>query len=140
MWFSKIKQIVADSKKKQPFILVVDDDFTNLRMLRDNLEAEGYLVETAMDGMVGRQMAVERRPDLIISDIYMPGQDGLSMMESLSKVPGFKTPIILMSGRAQENYLAKVNDSNQRYALLKKPLILRELNQLIKSFLAPIRP
>jgi two-component system aerobic respiration control protein ArcA len=130
--------MVSDKPKpKKSLILVVDDEIQMAMMLRANLEAEGYGVALATDALTGQKMALELYPDLILTDIYMPGLDGLSMMESLVKHPEMKkVPVIFVSGKATDTYVPKPDDPSTRYALLKKPLFLPELNQLIRQFLS----
>ena len=131
MWFNK------HGFRNSPLILVVDDDIQMINMIRSNLEAEGYRIEFATDGLTGKQKAWELKPDLIIADIFMPGVDGLSMLDNIRKEPEMqKIPVIFLSGKAQENIKPEPNPLN-RYALLKKPVFLPELNQLIHSFLKP---
>ena len=133
MWFQGAKS----SPKKKPLILVVDDEIQYVALLRSNLEHEGYRVEFATDGLTGKQKAWELLPDLIISDVFMPGIDGLTMMESINEHPKMsKTPIILLSGRAMENFVPKPKDPTTKYALLKKPIFLPELNELVQKFLS----
>ena len=130
MWFQK-------AKTKKPLILVVDDEIQYVALLRSNLEHEGYRVEFATDGLTGKQKAWDLQPDLIISDVFMPGVDGLTMMESINERPEMnKVPMILLSGRARENFMPQAKDPSMKYALLKKPVFLPELNQLVRKFLS----
>jgi CheY-like chemotaxis protein len=130
-----IAEIIDPSIRKKPLILLVDDDMHMVALLRSNLEAEGYTVEFASDGEAGREMAWKIRPNLIISDVCMPGEDGITMMEAIQQRPGMEAvPIILLSGKASENYIAP-KEQGVRYALLKKPVFIPDLNELIRSFL-----
>lgn len=80
-------------------ILVVDDEADNRRVYGFLLEKEGYAVKTASSGAEALAAALESPPDLIISDVTMPGDDGLQL---LKKIKADKTtagvPFILMSG------------------------------------------
>ena len=60
-------------------ILLVDDDLRNSMLLKRFIEAEGYEVIYANNGMVGLEMYREIRPDLILLDINMPELDGFEM-------------------------------------------------------------
>jgi DNA-binding response OmpR family regulator len=75
---------------ERPFkILVVEDDAQIVRVLRLELEHEGYAVETATDGLSGLEKAL-KEPDLVILDVMLPKLDGLevcSRVRSKSKVP-----------------------------------------------------
>lgn len=78
-------------------ILVVDDVEPILYVFERYLRTEGYRVLTAMDGIEGLAKWEASRPDLLISDIRMPGMDGFALADAVRKRnPGQK--IILMSG------------------------------------------
>jgi CheY-like chemotaxis protein len=63
--------------------LVVDDDPTNVEVLRVRLSAQGYEVVTAIDGEEGLQRARELEPDLVLLDVMMPKLDGISVLKEL---------------------------------------------------------
>ena len=63
-------------EKKKHCILVVDDDVNVVEVLKINLSESGYDVITAYDGKDGLKKFAETKPDLIITDILMPGIDG----------------------------------------------------------------
>jgi two-component system, NtrC family, response regulator GlrR len=78
-------------------ILIVDDVEPILYVFERYLQKEGYRVLTAMDGAEGLAKWEASRPDLVISDIRMPGMDGFAMADAIrSRNPSQK--IILMSG------------------------------------------
>jgi CheY-like chemotaxis protein len=78
-------------------ILVVDDVEPILYVFERYLQKEGYRVLTAMDGIEGLAKWEAARPDLLVSDIRMPGMDGFALADAVRKRnPGQK--IILMSG------------------------------------------
>ncbi|MBF0390057.1 MAG: fused response regulator/phosphatase [Desulfamplus sp.] len=85
---------------KQPFtILAVDDHLVNLKLIEKTLSKEGYRVLTASDGPNGRQLAVTERPDLILLDIQMPGEDGFKVIEFLKNNPiTASIPVIFLTG------------------------------------------
>ena len=66
-----------------PRILVVDDDPTNLEVLRVRLSAQGYEVVTAVDGEDALRRARELKPDLVLLDVMMPNLDGISVLKEL---------------------------------------------------------
>ena len=81
-------------------VLIVEDDPTLLRVLRDNFEFSGYTVRTAEDGEVGLEQAVNWRPELIVLDIMLPDGDGrrfLSEMRSRND----DSPVIVMTARSE---------------------------------------
>lgn len=82
-------------------LLLIDDD-DNLRfMLEEIFLAEGHRVLTAADGEQGLRLARAHRPDLIVSDVRMPGLNGHEALAQLRQTPGLEdTPVILMTGDA----------------------------------------
>jgi PleD family two-component response regulator len=64
-------------------ILVVDDDDVFIRLVATILEAENYQVISASDGDEGLKLAIEEKPDLIITDLQMPEMDGITLVKKL---------------------------------------------------------
>jgi two-component system response regulator AtoC len=99
-------------------VLVVDDDSGLRRALTLILEDGGYQVDLASDGKDGLERARNGRPDLILSDVRMPGMDGLDLVEQL-RAAGITTPVVVMTAygsmdlaveavrRGASDYLAK---------------------------------
>lgn len=80
-------------------VLVVEDDFDTLQPLAELLRLRGYSVITASDAERGLKIAREKTPDLIISDIVLPGKSGLHFIASIRSNQSLKsTPIIVISG------------------------------------------
>jgi two-component system chemotaxis sensor kinase CheA len=82
-----------------PFrILVVDDSITARSHERSILEANGFQVRVAVDGMEGLQLAREEKPDLIVTDLQMPRLDGFGLLEALKADPRLSdVPVIIVS-------------------------------------------
>ncbi len=82
-------------------ILVVEDNGTNLYLIRFILEKGGYEVIEAMEGAVGVELAVKEKPDLIIMDIQLPDIDGLEATKRIraSEADG-DIPIIALTSFA----------------------------------------
>jgi DNA-binding response OmpR family regulator len=79
-------------------ILVVDDDPNLLMLLSDLLQLQGYEVETAGSGYLALTMLKTMIPDLLISDVAMPGLDGYGLVEQLRNHPRFaQMPILFVS-------------------------------------------
>lgn len=82
-----------------PKVLVVEDDFDTLHPLSELLKLKGYSVMTATDATRGLRIAMEQHPDLIISDIALPGQSGLGLISSVRADQATSTiPIVVISG------------------------------------------
>jgi len=79
-------------------ILVIDDEPAIADIIKINLEADGYEVDTALDGMEGIEKAKASPPDVITLDVLMPGMNGFQVMELLKKNPGTADiPVIFIS-------------------------------------------
>ena len=83
-------------------ILIIEDDPTMQRVLKDNFEFSGYEVRTAADGAEGIRAAFEAKPDLIILDIMLPRVNGFDVCRRLRK-EGLTTPIIMLTAKSQES-------------------------------------
>ena len=89
------------SKKKK--ILIVEDNRSNLKMLRLVLEGIDCEILEAVDGAEAMEVAIENRPDIILMDIQIPKMDGLEVTRRLRKMQEFsKTPIIALTAFAME--------------------------------------
>jgi CheY-like chemotaxis protein len=83
-------------------VLVADDDPDVMAVIVETLEPEGYRVLTASDGTSALQLAREERPDIVVLDWMMPGQDGLSVCRALREEPDprlAEVPVVLITGR-----------------------------------------
>ncbi|MCP4502453.1 MAG: hybrid sensor histidine kinase/response regulator [Deltaproteobacteria bacterium] len=82
-------------------VLVIDDNATNIAILEEILEDDGFELTTAMSGEEALECYAERRPDLILLDIMMPGIDGYETCRQIRELPGGKdTKIIMVSAKA----------------------------------------
>lgn len=77
-------------------ILIIDDDISFVTPVKVALEEKGYEVDHAPNGQMGRELATQVHPDLIILDIMMPGEHGIAALENMRAEEGMKnTPIIV---------------------------------------------
>lgn len=80
-------------------ILVVEDGDVERELMTLTLEREGYLVVAAADGISGYDLALAERPDLIITDVWMPAADGIHLVRRVRDTPGLaSTPILVTTG------------------------------------------
>jgi len=85
-------------------ILVVDDEPNIVALLESRLQADGYDVISAGDGLSALNMARSENPDLIILDLMLPEMDGYKVCAMLKfDVKHMTTPIIMLTARAQES-------------------------------------
>jgi two-component system alkaline phosphatase synthesis response regulator PhoP len=82
-------------------ILVIEDEPQMLLGLRDNLELEGYEVQTAADGEEGLARAASFAPDLVILDVMLPKKNGFDVCREL-RARSNTTPIVMLTARSAE--------------------------------------
>ena len=91
----------AMSDKDKPTVLIVDDTPTNLGVVVEFLEENGFRVVVAQDGKEGIQRAVFIKPDLILMDVMMPGMDGFEATRQLKAIIATRDiPVIFMTALA----------------------------------------
>jgi two-component system phosphate regulon response regulator OmpR len=81
-------------------ILVVDDDPDLCSLLTDYLGLHGFVVDTVGDGTGMRRALAQRVPDLVVMDLMLPGEDGLSLVRSLKA--RWRVPVLMLSARGEE--------------------------------------
>src|SRR4030042_1615155 len=82
-------------------VLIIEDNLSMLRGLKDNFESKGYQVKTATDGELGLKAAITEKPDLIILDIMLPKMNGYEVC-SLIRKKNLNIPIIMLTAKDQE--------------------------------------
>ncbi len=117
-------------------ILVVDDNATNMKLLRVLLKTEGYEVRTAMDAQEALELMKHFRPRLILMDLQLPGMSGLELTSRL-KADARTRDIIILAITA---YAMKGDDEKARAAgcdgYISKPIDTRALASLIAQRLS----
>ena len=84
-------------------ILIVDDSRTELYFLSDLLSKNGYAVSTAENGEQALASLNASKPDLILMDVVMPGQNGFQLTRQITRDPNFSAvPIIICTSKNQE--------------------------------------
>jgi DNA-binding response OmpR family regulator len=117
-------------------IIVIDDQEYIRRVVRRALEREGHQVLDASDGEMGLQMLARHGADVVITDIFMPGLDGILTLRRIRKeVPGVK--VIVMSGGDSSGRLDLRKDAEMLGAVksLPKPFDASELVEIVRSVL-----
>jgi DNA-binding response OmpR family regulator len=117
-------------------ILIVEDDPGIQLSLKDEFESEGYQVLAANDGENGLKIILEKKPDLVILDVMLPGLDGYEVCKRLRK-EGNNTPVIMLTVRDKEiDKVLGLEFGADDY--VTKPFSLRELLARVKSILRRI--
>lgn len=114
-------------------ILIVEDEPNMVNGLKDNLEFEGYEIDTATEGNTGLQKVTGNKYDLILLDVMLPGISGLDICRNARK-NGIETPIILLTAKGEEiDKVLGLELGADDY--ITKPFSLRELLARIKAIL-----
>ena len=115
-------------------ILLVDDSRTELHVLSDLLVRQGYRVRTAENGDEALRRIAEEKPDLILMDVVMPGQNGFQLTRTLTRDPRYAdVPVIMCTSKGQEtDKVWGMRQGARDYVV--KPVDPGELVQKIRAF------
>jgi twitching motility two-component system response regulator PilH len=115
-------------------ILVVDDSKTELHHLSEVLGKRGYTVRTAENGEEAMRRLAEEKPDLILMDVVMPGQNGFQLTRSITRDPRYAgVPVIMCTSKNQETDKVWGMRQGARDYIVK-PVSTEELMTKIKAF------
>lgn len=107
-------------------ILVVEDNDKNMKLLRDVLGFKGHVVLEAVDGESGVAIAVDRRPDLVLMDIQLPGINGVEALRRLRTDPVTAAiPVIAVTASVMDQDRRQIIDAGFD-AFVSKPINLKE--------------
>ncbi|MEW6624458.1 MAG: diguanylate cyclase [Bacillota bacterium] len=116
-------------------ILVVDDNKLNRIFLADVLRKEGYNILEADDGYSGFKVAYDEKPDLILLDVIMPGNDGINVCRMLKKEEvTCNIPIIFVTARSEKDDIIKGFEAGA-VDYVTKPVFVQELLVRVKTHL-----
>jgi CheY-like chemotaxis protein len=125
-------------RRRMHHIMVIDDEPSIRRSLGIILARSGYRASEAADGMEGLRLCREHGADLVITDIHMPGADGI---ETIAWLRAWRPdlPIIAMSGGSQSAQLGLLASAGVMGAVstLQKPFTVTEVIEAVKLALGP---
>jgi CheY-like chemotaxis protein len=134
----------TSSSPRLPVVLVVDDERVIADTLSIILGKSGFTTMTAYDGTEALKLAGGVSPDLLISDVVMPGMSGIDLAISLTKlIPACK--VLLFSGQAATiDLLAKARGNGHEFTTLTKPVhptdMLRRISECLGTKKSPSEP
>ena len=123
-------------------ILIVDDEESAVATLGAGLEASGYQILSAYTGEKGFQLARAEGPDVILLDIFLPGEDGLAILKKLKRPMDLETgeasktrgiPVIVLTGRGEK--MEEMFQAEDAFAFFTKPFELKALLASIRQAL-----
>lgn len=131
-WPGPGSRLAAMDPATRSRVLVVDDDPALRELLRDYLGVSGFAVDTANDGAQMRQRLAAATPDVLVLDIMLPGEDGLSLARELRRHSNL--PILMLSARGEEiDRVVGLEVGADDY--LAKPFSPRELLARLRALL-----
>ncbi len=117
-------------------ILVVEDDVALCNLLRTHLEADGYAVLQAFDGLTALALVEQQQPQLIILDWMLPGMDGLAVCRRVRQ--HYLTPIIMLTARTEEvDSLLGLEVGADDY--INKPFSIRQVLARVRAMLRRVQ-
>ena len=124
-------------------ILVVDDETGIRELLSEILEDEGHTIYLAENAASARKVRSERRPDLVLLDIWMPDTDGISLLKEWSAAGLLTMPVVMMSGHGTIDSAVEATRIGA-IDFLEKPIALQKLLATVRKALkhveAPQKP
>jgi CheY-like chemotaxis protein len=123
-------------------ILVVDDEPDAIDFVKEVLEAEGYTVVTAGDGVKGLAAMRRENPDLVFLDVQMPEMDGFETFQEMAKDDALKgIPVVMLTGIKEKVGIGFSADEMKDYmgkkpaAYLEKPIDPVKVRETLKEIL-----
>lgn len=113
-------------------LLLVDDEPTLREPLAEYLTGQGFSVRQAASAAIARSELLSERPDLVLLDIMMPGEDGLSLTRHLAETQGIPTILLTARGEATDRIVGLEMGADD---YVVKPFVPRELVARIRSVL-----
>lgn len=121
------------SKASDHTVLVVEDNETNMALVREILSIDGYKMLEAENGRVGIDMAIETVPDVVLMDINIPEVDGVTAMKEIKGNEKTKSvPIIALTASAMKGDDTKMLDEGFD-GYVAKPINLKDLLEEVKN-------
>jgi DNA-binding response OmpR family regulator len=123
--------------KRTPTVYFIDDSATMREVIKIAFRRENFNVITCADAASALAQFEQNRPDVVITDVIMPDQDGYSVCSQIKQHPDFsQTPVVLMSGVVNKSVADKAI-SVKADELIRKPFQPQELIGRVKSLLEP---
>ena len=118
-------------------ILIVEDDTILRDLISQKLQKENnYEIVEAIDGEEGLKKAREKKPDIVLLDLILPGMDGFGVLEQIKKDPKTaKIPVVILSNLGQKEEIEKGMKLGATDFLIKAHFTLSEIIEKVKTLL-----
>jgi two-component system OmpR family response regulator len=137
---TQAKEAVATESKRTPVVLLVDDDETLRQLIADFLEKHGMEVLPAADGPAADAILAKQAVDVVVLDVMLPGEDGLSICRRLTSREDGSRPAVIMLSAAGEDTDRIVGLELGADDYLPKPANPRELLARIRALMRRSAP
>jgi len=126
-----------NAKDEAMKILIVEDDANSRSFLEQTMEMQGYEYQSAVDGVEGYDKFLSFEPDLILSDIQMPGMDGLALLEKIRKTNPDVVVLMLTAFGSEDFAIQALRLRANNY--IKKPVDFSELLPMLSNYAFAIK-
>lgn len=121
-------------------ILIVEDNDKNMKLVRDVLQAKGYATVEAVTGEDGVRLAVERRPDLVLMDIQLPGINGIEALRQIRANPDTASiPVVAVTASVMQQDRALITEARFD-GFIDKPINLKLFLDTVRAMVARGEP
>jgi DNA-binding response OmpR family regulator len=116
-------------------VLLIDDDPDIVEAMRELLEHEGYRVLTAPDGLTGLMVASQEKPELVVTDMMMPGKSGFVVLDTIKQWPN-PARVVMITGTPSHHHqaYAEILGADE---YLHKPFSLDRLLAVVRRLCPP---
>ena len=122
--------------KRQTKILLVEDEVKMARMYQDKFTEEGFIMFLAFTSEEGLRKAKKEKPDLIILDILLPTENGISFLAKIRRIPSLKEiPVVALSNYDEPETKKEARELGVKDYLIKTNFTPRKLVKEIKKYL-----
>jgi DNA-binding NtrC family response regulator len=121
----------VSTQKEKPAILVVEDEAKMRRLLELHLDEEGFVVHSAADAETGLQLLIREKPDLVVTDLRLPGMSGLEFLQAVKRVNAALPVVVMTAYGTVESAVEAMKVGASDY--VTKPFSLAELVLVIRK-------
>ena len=116
-------------------VLIVEDNEKNMKLARDILQAKGYATLEAETGEEGVKLAKEKKPDLVLMDIQLPGINGIEAFRQIRGNPGTaRVPVVALTASVTPTDRSTITAAGFD-AFIGKPINLKEFVETVKRLI-----
>jgi two-component system cell cycle response regulator DivK len=121
-------------------VLIVEDNEKNMKLARDVLQARGYATLEAVTGEEGVRLVRERKPDLVLMDIQLPGMNGIEALAQLrADASTARIPVVAFTASVTPTDRSQIDQAGFD-GFLSKPINLKEFLATVQRFCGGAKP